>query len=64
MNRNPLSTERSLASAPGFTAVSHEELTLVTGGGLWSWLKDAAEWVYDNVFVDFGNMVFGFKGRF
>ena len=54
------------AGATGFQAVSVEEQMLVEGGGIWSsiWgaIKDAAGWVKDNVFVDFGNWVFGWKG--
>lgn len=52
--------------APSFEAVSFEEQMLVEGGlslsGIWGAIKDAAGWVKDNVFVDFGNWVFGWKG--
>jgi len=64
MNREPFSS----GSEPRLVAVSAEELTLVTGGGFWSslWdgIKSAANWVYDHVFVDFPNHVFGYKGTF
>ena len=54
------------ASASRFQAVSVEEQMLVEGGGIlssiWGAIKDAACWVKDNVFVDFGNWVFGWKG--
>jgi hypothetical protein len=63
MNRESLSPA---SRAPGLTPVSAEELTLVSGGGLWSWLKgavgDAVDWVRDHLFVDYP--VFGYKGRF
>jgi hypothetical protein len=53
-------------AAQRFEAVSVEEQMLVEGGlswsGIWSAIKSAATWVKDNVFVDFGNWVFGWKG--
>ena len=55
---------RNFEGTPRLEAVSAEELTLVTGGSFWSWLTDAATWVYDHVFVDVGNFVFGYKGTF
>jgi hypothetical protein len=64
MNREPLRADRSFGNAPRLVAVSAEELTLVTGGGIFSWLKDAAVWVKDHVFVDLGNRVIGYKGTF
>ena len=52
--------------APRFEAVSVEEQMLVEGGlswsGVWGAIKDAACWVKDNIFADFGNFVFGWKG--
>ena len=60
MNREPLSS----GSAPRLTAVSAEELTLVSGGSLWSKIKAAAVWVKDHVFVDLANGVIGGKGTF
>jgi hypothetical protein len=60
MNREPLRAD--------LVAVSPEELTLVTGGGIlssiWDGIKSAANWVYDHVFVDFGNRIIGYKGTF
>jgi hypothetical protein len=54
------------SSASRFQAVSVEEQMLVEGGGIlssiWGAIKDAASWVVDNVFVDLGNWVFGWKG--
>lgn len=53
-------------AAVRFEAVPVEEQMLVEGGlswsGIWSAIKGAATWVKDNVFVDFGNFVFGWKG--
>lgn len=54
------------SAAQRFEAVSVEEQRLVEGGlswsGVWNAIKGAATWVKDNVFVDFGNRVFGWKG--
>jgi hypothetical protein len=44
--------------------VSATELALVSGGGLWDWIKSAAVWVKDHVFVDTKNQVIGIKGKF
>jgi hypothetical protein len=48
------------------TAVSPEEQMLVEGGGIlssiWDAITDAAGWVMDNVFIDFGSRVIGWKG--
>jgi hypothetical protein len=60
---NPFAN-RSLDNARGFVAVTADELTHVSGGGLWSWIKDAASWVKDHIFVDFGSRIFGYKGTF
>lgn len=64
MNREMLSDNPSRTGAARLEPVSSEELAHVTGGGLWSWIKDAAGWVKDHVFVDFANRVFGYKGTF
>jgi hypothetical protein len=56
----------SIGSTPGFEAVSTEEQMLVEGGlswsGIWSAIKGAANWVKNNVFIDFGSKIFGWKG--
>jgi hypothetical protein len=53
-------------AAQRFEAVSVDEQMLVGGGlswsGVWNAIKGAATWVKDNIFVDFGNWVFGWKG--
>jgi hypothetical protein len=62
-NLNSL-TDRAFTNVARFEAVPAEELMFVTGGGVWGWIKKAAVWVKDNVFVDPAKKVIGIKGKF
>jgi hypothetical protein len=64
MDRTNRLADHSPANAPRLVAVSTEELTLVSGGGLWSAIKSAATWVKDHVYVSIANRVIGVKGTF
>ncbi len=56
------------SAAQRFAVVSPEEMQLVEGGlswsSIWGAIKDAAGWVKDHVFVDFGKRIIGYKGTF
>lgn len=54
--------------AAGFQPLTADEMQFVEGGlswsGIWGAIKDAANWVKDHIFVDFGNRLLGYKGVF
>jgi hypothetical protein len=47
-----------------FSAVSQQELLQVSGGGIISWIKKAATWVKDHIWVDPKTKSGGVKGTF
>ena len=47
-----------------FSEVSQQELFQVSGGGIISWIKKAAVWVKDHIWVDPKTNSGGVKGKF
>lgn len=67
MNRvTSTSTRLDQTSRPAaqFQPVTAEELAFVSGGGIISWIKRAAKWVKDHIYVDTKNQAGGIKGTF